>query len=81
MLAGEVTRRGATWFDVSPHPDAAVRLPAGLPAWALPIVAVVRGQQLARAAALLSGRDPDQPTEPRPPGPSTAPHTPGAPTR
>ncbi|HEY6501427.1 MAG TPA: N-acetylmuramic acid 6-phosphate etherase [Streptosporangiaceae bacterium] len=81
MLAGEVTRRGATWFDVSPHPDAAVRLPAGLPAWALPIVAVVRGQQLARAAALLSGRDPDQPTEPRPAGPSTAPHPPGAPTR
>jgi glucosamine--fructose-6-phosphate aminotransferase (isomerizing) len=71
-LAGEVTRRGAAWFEVSPHPDAAVRLPAGLPGWALPIAAVVRGQQLARAAALLAGRDPDQPPErPSADGPSS----------
>ncbi|HEY2241619.1 MAG TPA: N-acetylmuramic acid 6-phosphate etherase [Streptosporangiaceae bacterium] len=80
-LAGAVIRRGATWFDVSPDPDAAVRLPAGLPAWARPIVAVVRGQQLARAAALLSGRDPDQPSADGPAAGRPAPPASGAPIR
>jgi N-acetylmuramic acid 6-phosphate etherase len=59
-------RRGAAWFGLSPQPDAAVRLPAGLPDYTLPIVAAVRGQQLAWAAGLLAGRDPDQAGPPRP---------------
>ncbi|HEY2519350.1 MAG TPA: N-acetylmuramic acid 6-phosphate etherase [Streptosporangiaceae bacterium] len=80
VLAAQVTRRGAAWFEVSPHPDAAIRLPSGLPGWALPIVAVVRGQQLARAAALLAGRDPDQPGAPTQPGPSSESPAPGPPT-
>jgi fructoselysine-6-P-deglycase FrlB-like protein len=80
-LAGEVTRRGASWVEVSPHPDAAVRLPAGLPAWARPIVAVVRGQQLARTAALLSGRDPDQPSADGPAVGRPAPPASGPPAR
>ncbi|HWG15251.1 MAG TPA: N-acetylmuramic acid 6-phosphate etherase [Streptosporangiaceae bacterium] len=74
-LAAEVTRRGAACFGLSPHPDAAVRLPSRLPGWVLPIVAVVRGQQLALAAALLAGCDPDQPGErsvPDAPGQSPA---------
>ena len=63
-FGAEAARRGAACFGLSPRPDAAVRLPAGLPDWALPIAAVVRGQQLARGAALLAGRDPDQPAGP-----------------
>jgi glucosamine--fructose-6-phosphate aminotransferase (isomerizing) len=63
-FGAEAARRGAVCFGLSPRPDAAVRLPAGLPDWVLPIAAVVRGQQLARGAALLAGRDPDQPAGP-----------------
>ena len=59
-------RRGAAWFGLGPQPDAAVRLPVGLPDYTLPIVATVRGQQLAWAAARLAGRDPDQAGQPRP---------------
>ena len=57
-------RRGAAWFGVSPQPGAAVRLPAGLPDYTLPVLATVRGQQLAWAAALLAGRDPDNSGQP-----------------
>jgi N-acetylmuramic acid 6-phosphate etherase len=63
-FGAEAARRGAVCFGLSPRPDAAVRLPTGLPDWVLPIAAVVRGQQLARGAALLAGRDPDQPAGP-----------------
>jgi N-acetylmuramic acid 6-phosphate etherase len=59
-LREEAGRRGATWFGLSPEPDAAVRLPAGLPDYTLPLLATVRGQQLAWAAARLAGRDPDR---------------------
>lgn len=64
-LRAAAVRRGAAWFGLSPQPDAAVRLPAGLPDYTLPLVATVRGQQLAWAAARLAGRDPDQTGEPR----------------
>ena len=65
-LREAAARRGAAWFGLSPQPDAAVRLPAGLPDYTLPIVATVRGQQLAWAAARLAGRDPDQAGQPPP---------------
>ena len=64
-LRAVAARRGAAWLGLSPQPDAAVRLPAGLPDYTLPLVATVRGQQLAWAAARLTGRDPDQTGEPR----------------
>jgi N-acetylmuramic acid 6-phosphate etherase len=53
--------RGAELIGISPDSGAALRVPADLPASLLPVAAVVRGQQLARAAALLTGRDPDRP--------------------
>jgi glucosamine--fructose-6-phosphate aminotransferase (isomerizing) len=59
-LRAEAARRGAAWFGLSPEPDATVRLPAGLPDYTLPVLATVRGQQLAWAAARLAGRDPDR---------------------
>jgi N-acetylmuramic acid 6-phosphate etherase len=58
-LRDEAGRRGAAWFGLSPQPDAAVPLPGGLPDYTLPVLATVRGQQLAWAAARLAGRDPD----------------------
>ena len=65
-LREAAAQRGAAWFGVSPEPDAAVRLPAGLPDYTLPVLATVRGQQLAWAAGLLAGRDLDQAGQPRP---------------
>jgi N-acetylmuramic acid 6-phosphate etherase len=58
-LREEARRQGATWFGLSPQPDATVRLPGGLPDYTLPLLATVRGQQLAWAAAQQAGRDPD----------------------
>jgi glucosamine--fructose-6-phosphate aminotransferase (isomerizing) len=52
--------RGAEVIGISPDSGAALRVPGDLPASLLPVTAVVRGQQLARAAALLTGRDPDR---------------------
>ena len=63
-LREEAGRRGATWFGLSPQPDATVRLPGGLPDYTLPLLATVRGQQLAWAAARLAGRDPDRAGQP-----------------
>ena len=63
-LRVEAGRRGAAWFGLSPQPDAAVRLPGGLPDYTLPVLATVRGQQLAWAAARLAGRDPDHAGQP-----------------
>jgi N-acetylmuramic acid 6-phosphate etherase len=63
-LREEAGRRGAAWFGLSPQPDAAVPLPGGLPDYTLPVLAMVRGQQLAWAAARLAGRDPDHAGQP-----------------
>ncbi len=63
-LREEAGRRGAPWFGLSPQPDATVRLPGGLPDYTLPLLATVRGQQLAWAAAQLAGRDPDRAGQP-----------------
>lgn len=58
-LRGEASRQGAAWLDVSARPGAVCPLPAGLPDYALAVLATARGQQLAWSAALLAGRDPD----------------------
>jgi glucosamine--fructose-6-phosphate aminotransferase (isomerizing) len=42
-------------------PDADLPLPAGTPEVTAPILATIRGQQLALAASLLRGLDPDAP--------------------
>jgi glucosamine--fructose-6-phosphate aminotransferase (isomerizing) len=44
------------------HPaDAWVPVPAGIPEWLTPLVAIVPGQLLAYHLALARGRDPDRP--------------------
>ncbi|HST40746.1 MAG TPA: SIS domain-containing protein [Conexibacter sp.] len=59
-LVGVLRERGARVLTISTSPDADLPLPAVTEALA-PIVAVVRGQQLACELALLRGRDPDAP--------------------
>jgi glutamine---fructose-6-phosphate transaminase (isomerizing) len=59
VLRQQAARRGADWVEISPTDDAAIRLPAGLPRYVLPVLAVVRAHQLAWTAALMAGRDPD----------------------
>jgi glucosamine--fructose-6-phosphate aminotransferase (isomerizing) len=59
-LIGDLRSRGARVWTIAPGTDADLPLPdvtEGL----LPIVAVVRAQQLARELALAHGRDPDAP--------------------
>ena len=63
-LREDAGRHGAAWFGLSPEPDATVRLPGGLPDYTLAVLATVRGQQLAWAAARLAGRDPDHAGQP-----------------
>lgn len=59
-LVGVLRERGARVLTISTSPDADLPLPDVTEALA-PIVAVVRGQQLACELALLRGRDPDAP--------------------
>ncbi len=54
-------RRGARVRTVGPTPDAACPLPPDLAPALLPILAVVRGQQLAAAVARRRSLDPDHP--------------------
>jgi glucosamine--fructose-6-phosphate aminotransferase (isomerizing) len=60
-LVAEVRARGARAVVLGARPDDAVALP-DLPELLAPIPAVVRGQQLALAASLARGVDPDRPT-------------------
>jgi glutamine---fructose-6-phosphate transaminase (isomerizing) len=60
-LIGELRSRGASVLTVAPEPWADIPLPAGMPEALAPIVAVVRGQQLARELSLRLGFDPDHP--------------------
>ncbi len=59
--------RGAELLAISDLPDVLARaksrieLPAGVPEWLSPIVAVVPGQLFAGALAVASGQNPDQP--------------------
>jgi len=60
-LVDELRARHATVLIVGDGPGADVSLPGDVPETLAPIVAVVRGQQLAYALATALGRDPDSP--------------------
>lgn len=60
-LAALLRRRGAAVHVMSADAGAAVSLPPGVPETLLPVLAAVRGQQLAAAMAARRGRDPDAP--------------------
>ena len=60
-LAAALSRRGARVVSVGPAAVADCSLPSGVPAALLPVLAVVRGQQLAAALALRRNLDPDTP--------------------
>jgi glucosamine--fructose-6-phosphate aminotransferase (isomerizing) len=60
-LADELRARGASVLLVGQDEHADVPLPGDVPEPLAPIVAVVRGQQLAHALALRLGHDPDSP--------------------
>jgi glucosamine--fructose-6-phosphate aminotransferase (isomerizing) len=60
-LVDELRAREVSVHVVGTGEAAEVSLPAGPPEQLLPIIAVVRGQQLARELALALGRDPDSP--------------------
>jgi glucosamine--fructose-6-phosphate aminotransferase (isomerizing) len=49
--------------DVLERATAGIRLPAGVPEWLSPIVAVVPGQRFAHALATAKGLDPDRPRD------------------
>jgi glucosamine--fructose-6-phosphate aminotransferase (isomerizing) len=61
-LAEELRSRGATVLVLGDGTGADIPLPAELPESLAPIVATVRGQQLARELALRLGYDPDSPS-------------------
>jgi glucosamine--fructose-6-phosphate aminotransferase (isomerizing) len=60
-LVAELRRRGAKPLLISSDEEADIPLPRGIPETLAPIVAVVRGQQVARALALSLELDPDTP--------------------
>ena len=60
-LVAELRRRGARPLLIAPDDEADIRVPRGMPETLAPIVAVVRGQQVARALALALELDPDNP--------------------
>jgi glucosamine--fructose-6-phosphate aminotransferase (isomerizing) len=53
--------RGAEPILIGDAPDADFVLPAGIPEWLSPLVAVVPGQILAMRRAVVGGHDVDQP--------------------
>jgi glucosamine--fructose-6-phosphate aminotransferase (isomerizing) len=61
-LVGDLRGRGAQVFVAAQDPAADLPLPAEMPEALVPIVAVVRAQQVAHALAGLKGLDPDRPT-------------------
>lgn len=60
-LCGELAARGAATTLAGPFPGAALPWPEGVPEALAPVLAVVRGQQVALALARSLGRDPDRP--------------------
>jgi glutamine---fructose-6-phosphate transaminase (isomerizing) len=60
-LVEELRARQASVLVLGSGPGADISLPPAVPETLAPIVAVVRGQQLAYALALRLGRDPDSP--------------------
>ncbi len=61
-LVDELRGRGASVLVVGDEQGDDVLLPAGVPEALQPILAIVRGQQLARGLALRLGYDPDSPS-------------------
>jgi glucosamine--fructose-6-phosphate aminotransferase (isomerizing) len=60
-LCAVLRERGVTVSTIGSEPGADLSLPRGLPEALQPIVAAVRGQQIAMSAALSRHRDPDEP--------------------
>jgi glutamine---fructose-6-phosphate transaminase (isomerizing) len=60
-LAARLTARGVPHMACGSAPGADLPLPAGVSEVTAPILATIRGQQLALAASLLRGLDPDAP--------------------
>jgi glucosamine--fructose-6-phosphate aminotransferase (isomerizing) len=60
-LAAVLRERGVTVSTISPEPGSDLLLPAAVPEALQPIVAAVRGQQIALSAALARHLDPDAP--------------------
>jgi glucosamine--fructose-6-phosphate aminotransferase (isomerizing) len=60
-MADALRARGAVVHVVSDGPDAAITLPDGTPEALLPVLAAVRGQQIAMLMATRRGLDPDSP--------------------
>jgi glucosamine--fructose-6-phosphate aminotransferase (isomerizing) len=60
-LCTVLRERGVTVSTIGTEPGADLPLPRGVPEALQPIVAAVRGQQIAMAAALARQRDPDAP--------------------
>lgn len=60
-LAARLGTEGVPYAVCGTAPDAGLPLPAGVSEVTAPILATIRGQQLALAAALLRGLDPDAP--------------------
>ena len=61
-LCALLRSRGATVSTISPEPGADLPLPGAVPEALQPVVAAVRGQQIALSAALARNLDPDVPT-------------------
>jgi glucosamine--fructose-6-phosphate aminotransferase (isomerizing) len=59
--ADALAQRGAVPVTIGDRPDAALRLPAGLPEWLTPLAAVVPGQVLALRWAQVGGHPVDAP--------------------
>lgn len=60
-LCAVLRHRGATVSTISAEPGADLPLPSAVPEALQPVVAAVRGQQIALSAALARGLDPDAP--------------------
>jgi glucosamine--fructose-6-phosphate aminotransferase (isomerizing) len=60
-LAARLTAEGVPYAVCGSVPGADLPLPAGVSEVTAPILATIRGQQLALASALLRGLDPDAP--------------------
>jgi glucosamine--fructose-6-phosphate aminotransferase (isomerizing) len=59
--AEALAERGAVPLVIGERPDAALRLPGGLPEWLTPLAAVVPGQVLALRWAQVGGHPIDAP--------------------
>jgi glucosamine--fructose-6-phosphate aminotransferase (isomerizing) len=62
LLAVRLSALDAPAATCSPEPESTLAMPAGLPEVLYPIVATVRGQQLAYHLSIARGLDPDEPS-------------------